>query len=135
MYWGQDINCAITTLTCLSALFEVKLEPQTLHSALGLHGAGGFRAQCGLVEGALMFIGIYLSGLGKSRETIVSSCYAYAEAFSEQFGSLRCCELRPGGFTPDDPPHLCEKLTCDAILFVYDFIRGLTANQEVECMK
>jgi len=34
-----------------------------LNFAIGLFGAGGYQAQCGLVEGTLMFIGI----LGKTK--------------------------------------------------------------------
>lgn len=32
------------------------IEPQVIWSAAGLHGAGGYRAQCGLAEGTFMFI-------------------------------------------------------------------------------
>ena len=41
LYWKDDINCARTTLTCLSELFDVSLEAQTIKAAVGLHGAGG----------------------------------------------------------------------------------------------
>ena len=58
LYWEHDMNCARTMLTCLGEFYDVNLEEQTVNSTIGLHGAGGFRAQCGLVEGALMFIGI-----------------------------------------------------------------------------
>ena len=119
LYWKEDINCARTTLVCLSELFEITLEPQTIWSAVGLHGAGGYRAQCGLVEGSLMFIGIYLHGLGKTEDEIVSVC-------EKAFGSLRCLELRPSGFSESDPPHLCEKLTCNGIEFAYQYILGIT---------
>ena len=124
LYWKEDINCARTMLICLGELFDVKINSQTLYSAIGLHGAGGFRAQCGLVEGGLMFIGIYFSQLGKDEETITSLCYDYAEVFSEKFESLRCYDLRPNGFTPNDPPHLCEKLTCEAVAFAYEFVKN-----------
>lgn len=123
LYWKEDINCARTMLLCLSELFDVALDSQTVASAVGLHGAGGYRAQCGLVEGGLMFIGIYYELQEKAEEEIVSVCYAYAEAFEEKFGSLRCYDLRPTGFTPNDPPHMCEKLTCEAVEFAYCFIR------------
>lgn len=43
--------------------------------------------------------------------------------FCEKFGSLRCCELRPGGFRKDDPPHLCERLTCETIEFAYEYVK------------
>ena len=88
LYWKEDINCARTALVCLSELFEITIEPQTIRSAVGLHGAGGYRAQCGLVEGTLMFIGIYLHGLGKSEDEIVAACYNFASAFEKAFGSL-----------------------------------------------
>ena len=75
LYWNDDINCARTAIICLSELFETMIEPQVIWSAVGLHGAGGYRAQCGLVEGTLMFIGIYLHALGKTETEIVSVCY------------------------------------------------------------
>ena len=51
LYWKEDINCARTAIVCLSELFEIVIEPQTIWSAVGLHGAGGYRAQCGYVRG------------------------------------------------------------------------------------
>ena len=122
LYWKEDINCARTSLICLSELFEIAIEPQTIRAAIGLHGAGGYRAQCGLVEGTLMFIGIYFHKLGKTEAEIVSICYNFASAFDKTFGSLRCYELRPTGFSENDPPHMCENLTCRAIEFAYHHI-------------
>lgn len=122
LYWEEDINCARTSLICLCELFEITIEPQTIWSAIGLHGAGGYRAQCGLVEGTLMFIGIYFHVLGKTEAEIISTCYNFASAFDKTFGSLRCFELRPSGFSENDPPHMCENLTCRAIEFAYQHI-------------
>lgn len=122
LYWKEDINCARTSLICLSELFEIAIEPQTIWAAIGLHGAGGYRAQCGLVEGTLMFMGIYFHKLGKTEAEIVSICYNFASAFDKTFGSLRCYELRPTGFSENDPPHMCENLTCRAIEFAYHHI-------------
>ena len=51
LYWNDNINCARTAIICLSELFETAIEQQIIWSAVGLHGAGGYRAQCGLVEG------------------------------------------------------------------------------------
>ena len=102
------------------------IEPQVIWSAVGLHGAGGYRAQCGLVEGTLMFIGIYLHALGKTETEIVSVCYDFASAFESTFGSLRCFELRPTGFSENDPPHMCENLTCKGIAFSYQYILKIT---------
>ena len=123
-YWDLDINCARTTLLCLGELFQVAISPQVLQSAVGLHGAGGFRAQCGLVEGTLMFLGIYASQKGKSDSETADLCYDFADEFTKRFSSLRCRELRPNGFTESDPPHACERLTAEAIGFACDFIRN-----------
>jgi hypothetical protein len=87
-----------------------------------LHGAGGFRAQCGLVEGSLMFIGIFFSEQGKNDVEIAELCYRFAEQFKQTFSSLQCFNLRPNGFLENDPPHACEKLTVDATYFTYCFI-------------
>ena len=123
LYWKYDINCARTALTCLCELFHVSLEKQTLNAAIGLHGAGGYRAQCGLVEGALMFIGIYFSQKGKSDTDIAALCYQYADEFTGKYESLKCFDLRPNGFRENDPPHVCEKLTADTIQFSSEFIK------------
>jgi C_GCAxxG_C_C family probable redox protein len=125
LYWTHDINCAGTSLRCLAELFQLDLTQQTLHAAIGLHGAGGYRAQCGLVEGPLMFLGIFLSGKGKSETEIADVCFQFAQAFEREFSSLRCYDLRPGGFSDDDPPHACETLTVHAILFAYRFIQSV----------
>lgn len=121
-YWIKGHNCATTTLIVLSKLFNIPLEQQVLYSSRGMHGAGCFRAQCGLVEGTLMFFGI----LGTEKElgdpTIAGLCYKYAEEFTKKFGSLSCRDLRPEGFNDDDPPHLCEKLSVESILFSEQFI-------------
>jgi len=129
LYWKYDINCARTALTCLCEIFHVNLEVQTLNAAIGLHGAGGYRAQCGLVEGALMFIGIYFSQKGKSDSEIAALCYQFADEFSERYGSLKCYDLRPNGFSKNDPPHACEQLTYETIEFSCEYIRKQTLSQ------
>ena len=134
LYWNDNVNCARTAIICLSELFEIEIEPQTLWSAVGLHGAGGYRAQCGLAEGSLMFIGIYLHGLGKTEDEIVSACYGFASAFDKAFGSLSCSVLRPTGFSENDPPHMCETLTCNAIEFAYQYITEIIGNSQRVCI-
>lgn len=121
-YWDQNWNCAVTTLCILAEAFDVALDQQVLNAAVGMHGAGGYRAQCGLVEGALMFIGILGEARELSDDEVVKMCYNLAEAFEGRFGSLLCRDLRPEGFKPNNPPHLCEELTCSAIRFAIHFI-------------
>lgn len=135
LYWGADVNCARTTMICLSELYQVPLQKQTLKAAVGMHGAGGYRAQCGLVEGALMFIGIYYDLLGKNEGEVIKACYDYAEAFEKEFGDLRCSVLRPFGFSPSDPPHMCEGLTCRTIAFAYEYIKENTKNRRISFEK
>ncbi|NCB50886.1 MAG: C_GCAxxG_C_C family protein [Clostridia bacterium] len=126
LYWNHDFNCARTMLICLCGFFDVNIEQQTFNAAAGMHGAGRYRAQCGLVEGALMFIGIYFSEKRMPEADIAAICYKFADAFTEKFGSLKCYDLRPGGLNDNDPPHLCEELTCSAVEFTYEFIKKIS---------
>ena len=121
-YWKDDINCATTTLKILSEAFAVKLNDQVIDSAIGMHGAGEYGAQCGLVEGTLMFLGIAGRAKGIPDEEIVKSCQNLARQFDICFGSLLCSVLRPQGFKPDNPPHLCERITRTGIAFSIEFV-------------
>lgn len=123
-YWRDDINCARTMLTILAGLGGQAVNPQVLTAAVGLHGAGGYGAQCGLVEGGLMYVGIAGDACGLTEEETVSLCKDFAAAFTAAFGSLLCRQLRPEGFSPDNPPHLCEKLTVEAVTFAAEYMRG-----------
>ncbi|UQZ90402.1 redox-active protein [Deltaproteobacteria bacterium Smac51] len=124
-YWQEDLNCARSALRGLERIFDLPLGEQIIQASAGLHGAGGYRAQCGLVEGPLLFLGLYGHKTGSAETEIVEACYRFAEGFEKKFGSLRCRELRPGGFAKDDPPHACEGLTVEAIEFAVQFISGL----------
>jgi hypothetical protein len=124
-YWEHDRNCATTALSILSEIFGIELHSQTIDSALAMHGAGKYGAQCGLVEGALMFMGIW--GRHKRREDrlVIDACRDFAGKFEARFGSLLCRELRPQGFGRENPPHLCEGITCEAIEFAALYIENL----------
>ncbi|HOO38401.1 MAG TPA: C-GCAxxG-C-C family protein [Deltaproteobacteria bacterium] len=133
-YWDEDINCATTCLRILAEKFSVVLEPQVLSAALGMHGAGKYGAQCGLVEGTLMFIGIIGKRLGLSDDDIVDSCREFAAGFEEHFGSLVCAVLRPAGFSEENEPHLCEGITCRAISHSIGFISGVIRSREINAL-
>jgi hypothetical protein len=87
-----------------------------------MHGAAGYQAQCGLGEGALMFVGAGGKAQGLDNAAVVKACQDLADQFEGRFGSLLCRDLRPGGFSPDDPPHLGEGLTREALLFDVWFV-------------
>jgi C_GCAxxG_C_C family probable redox protein len=127
-YWNEDLNCATTILRILAEIFEINLCSQTVNSAIGMHGAGGFGAQCGLVEGSLMFIGIFGANQGYENEKIVKCCYNFSSEFQKNFGSLVCSDLRLQGFKPDNPPHLCEELTKKAVEFTVQYIARLVSS-------
>ncbi len=124
-YWEEDINCATTTLKTLSEVFEIELNSQVVDAAQGMHGAGEYGAQCGLVEGTLMFLGIFARENDIPDHAIVNSCKKFAGQFENRFNSLQCSILRPEGFTPDNPSHMCEPITCQAVEFSINFISTL----------
>ncbi len=124
-YWKDDMNCAATTLKILSEAFEIELNKQIVDAAIGMHGAGEYGAQCGLVEGTLMFLGIFGRENNIPHNIIVQSCREFAKQFENKFNSLQCSILRPEGFHSDNPPHICEPLTCKAVEFSIKFISTL----------
>jgi hypothetical protein len=87
-----------------------------------MHGAGGYLAQCSLVERTLMFLGILGRAKGLADQEIIQLCCRYAENYEEQFSSLLCRKLRPEGFGSDQPPLLCEGLSCRSVAFSAAFI-------------
>ena len=121
-YWQDDINCASASLKILGKIFDVDIQHQVVDAALGMHGAGEYGAQCGLVEGPLMFLGIWGRVRGRSDKEIVGWCHDFAREFEARFGTLVCRELRPEGFGPHNPGHPCEALSCKTIAFAAAFI-------------
>ena len=126
-YRVDEVNCAVATLKILGERFDVDISPQVLDSAVGLNGAGQYRAQCGLVEGTVMFLGILGREKGMGKEDLEELCRTYAGEFEKRFGSLSCRVLRPEGFDPDNPPNICEPISIEAVCFDIEFVeRNLT---------
>jgi len=121
-YWDDDLNCTTASLLTLSEIFRTKLSSQILDAVIGIPGAGRYGAQCGLVASALMFIGIKGKENGLQHEEIVTICNNFAREFEKEFGSLNCRDLRPQGFKPENPPHLCEEITKKTVKFTLDFL-------------
>lgn len=131
-YWEDDYSCAEVTLRILEQLYPAGVDEKLLAAAYGLN-AGRCGLQCGLVEGALLFLGLYGRKKGLADSELKALCRAYCEAFSVRFGSLLCRELRPEGFGPQNPPHLCEARTVEAVAFSAAFVRAHLAEQPAAC--
>jgi C_GCAxxG_C_C family probable redox protein len=127
-YWDYDINCAATMLKITAEIFGIEISPQLADAVIGMHGAGKFGAQCGLVEGSLMLIGIKGRADGFSDDAIVNNCFKFADEFQKKFGSLNCSVLRPEGFKQENPPHLCEEMTVKAVEFTAVFVSELKSE-------
>lgn len=112
-------------LRVLGAVTGQVIHEQVFAAATGMHGAGRYGAQCGLVEGGLMFLGLWGREMGKTQEWITEACNAYAQGFERRFGSLLCRELRPQGFIDGQPPHMCEGLSVDAASWAVKWVGRL----------
>jgi len=124
-YHVENIHCTPTTLRALSQLFKIKLNEQVLHASEGMNGAGLYGAQCGLVEGALMFNGILSKHNGLCTEDILAICSEFAEGFERKLGSLICRELRPEGFSEEITEHICEPRSVEAIIYAAEFLSDI----------
>ncbi len=131
-YWRDGVNCATTMLRALSRSQGIELHPQVLAAATGMHGAGSYGAQCGLVEGGLMFLGVWGGTAGLGDAEIEEACNAFARGFEARFGSLSCRVLRPQGFAPGQPPHMCEGLTVEAVSWAVVWVGRLAAGRTGE---
>lgn len=125
LYWNHDMNCSATTLLTLSEIFLTNLCSQVVDAVTGIPGAGRSGSLCGLVGGSIMFIGIRGKENGLGHEEIVTTCNNFVKGFEEEFGSLNCSELRPEGFKPENPLHLCEEITKKAIKFTLNYLNVL----------
>lgn len=127
-YWDYDFNCAVTMLKILAELYGVEILEQTYDAATALPGAGLHGELCGLIEGAIMFTGIYGRTRNIPEENIKKLCYTFTDSFKDKFGYANCSELRPEGFRPENPPHLCEDFTKKAVGFTVEFLRNNLLN-------
>lgn len=121
----MGLNCAITSLKVLAEEFTTEISDQIIYGAIGMNGAGQYGAQCGLVEGGLMFLGIYLAENGVKAAEISSICNRFASEFVAHFSSLTCSDLRPEGFKSTNPLHICSDLIVQALEFDIKFINNL----------
>lgn len=113
----------MATLKLLGEVYSIPINDQVLKSAFGMNGAGRYGAQCGLVEGMLMFLGIWSDLECMTYEQTQMVCSSFAGRFEKTFGSLICARLRPGAeASARDPAHACEELKVKALLMDLDFL-------------
>jgi len=116
----------MSTLKLLGEVYNIPLNDQVLKATLGMNGAGRYGAQCGLVEGSLMFLGIWSDNKGMTYKQTQILCSSFAEIFEKTFGNLTCAILRPEAeASAKDPVHTCEELKVKALLLILEFLYGI----------
>ncbi|MBN2392454.1 MAG: C-GCAxxG-C-C family protein [Anaerolineae bacterium] len=88
-------NCAMTVLRVLAEVFETSVAQPVIDAAQCMPGAGGIDHLCGLISGALMFVGVWGGQQGLHRQTLRPLTSSFSQAVTERFGSLMCSDLRP----------------------------------------
>jgi hypothetical protein len=134
--YAESLSCAQVMLLCLGGLCGVAISEQLLQACAGLGGprfeaaksagTGGAapevtpapKPRCGLVDAALLFIGVYFGGRGRAKDDVGALCAEYRGHFAAQYVSDDCREIRRAvGAT-----HGCESLAVDAALHAFRFI-------------
>ncbi len=90
-----DNNCAMTVLRVLSEVFETPVAQPVINAAQCMPGAGGVDHLCGLISGALMFVGVWGGQQGLHRSVLRPVTSGFSQAVQERFSSLMCSDLRP----------------------------------------
>lgn len=124
-FLNQSLNCGLTMMHCLSDFFHLPVHEQVYASVNGIMEHRDKRYQCGLYKGALMFIGIYGTEHGWSRDKINASTLMVAQAFEERYSSVHCYDIRSASFAKNPDHNLCHNLAADAVLFAAGIIKTL----------
>ena len=116
-------NCAMTVLRVLAEVFKTPLAQPVIDAAQCMPGAGGVDHLCGLVSGALMFVGVWGGQQGLHRSVLRPVTSGFSQAVAERFGSLMCSDLRPAdgcgplavAFLTFAIPYLDSRLNVEAL--------------------
>ena len=116
-------NCAMTVLRVLSEVFETPVAQPVIDAAQCMPGVGGIDHLCGLISGALMFVGVWGGQQGLHRQTLRPLTSSFSQAVTERFGSLMCSDLRPAdgcgplavAFLTFAIPYLGSRLNVEAL--------------------
>lgn len=106
-------NCAMTVLQVLTEVFDVPLHPQVLDAARMAPGAGGTGGLCGLVTGALMFVGLWGAKYHIPRDRLQPLTRGMVTEIRERFGSVQCEVLEND----------CSKLAVEMLGFLIPYLR------------
>lgn len=121
-YWEKDLNCCTNILMLLSEIKGIKLDKQVLYSVSGMHGLNPSAAPCGLLSGALMFLGIYGREKNIPNSQLTRHYYEYSKYFQRKFGDTSCKNLNKRKDALGLLPFSCEDLTKTVVIFTSDFI-------------
>ena len=121
-YEIEEHNCAVSVLKVLAERYDFPIHQQVMDSALAQNGLGQSGAQCGLITGAAMFLGVVAVEQGWTKDTLHEHTQRLTTEFKNAFHALDCRSIRPEGFVADNPPHLCEPRTVEALEIMINYI-------------
>ena len=104
-YHQQGCNCCQSVLAAFSDVTGLG-EQESFNLGAGFGSGAGTGELCGAAAGAVMVLGLLTPGdpsdiAGGKRRTMALS-KEFQRRFQEKFGALRCADLLPRKFTPDD---------------------------------
>ncbi len=123
-YHEQGCNCCQSVLAAFSDLTGIG-EAESLRIGGGFGNGAGTGELCGAITGAVMVLSMLAPSdpdnpAAVKREAVALS-KEFQKRFKEKFGALRCQELLPRKFAPDDTTPAAKRL-------------GLTAQQHCRIM-
>jgi len=121
-FWEKDLNCSTNILMLLAEIKSIKLDKQVIHSVAGMDGLNPLKVPCGLLSGALMFLGIFGREKNIPNSQLSRHYYEYSKYFQRKFGDTSCKNLNSKKESLGLLPFSCENLTKDVVIFTIDFI-------------
>ncbi len=112
-YHESGCNCAQSVLAAFSDVTGLS-EAESLRIGGGFGNGAGTGELCGAITGAVMALGMLVpvdpgNPAAVKREAVALS-KEFQARFREKFGALRCQELLPLKFTPDDTTPAAKRL-------------------------
>ena len=112
-YHEQGCNCCQSVLAAFSDLTGIG-EAESMRIGGGFGTGAGTGELCGAITGAVMVLGMLApsdpNNPAAVKREAVGLSKEFQKRFQERFGALRCQELLPLRFTPDDTTPAAKRM-------------------------
>jgi len=132
-HYESGLHCAEVISKTILERFSDKDHPEVFKIASGFGGgiAGSTEELCGAFTGGIITLGALIGreNPGESMKDLSILANEFKDKFLEEFGSLNCRTLLEG-FTKQENPYGCVKVTATASTFLADILNEFEKDKQ-----